>query len=434
MRLASQSCVLWLALAGTLSAQPQPPALQRTTSLSRQFVIYHSENAVRSKLARKAEDLKTEWMRVLQLKDEWRWPVVIQLVTLRPAGAPRLRSNLYEGDSNELKLQIDIYDPTVIQTPEFDLEIFRALFLEYAYRSAPPKAGRAIASTPSWLVEGLYEDVRVRKDGIVAGLYEKLVRDGPPPKLEAFLKERPDMMDATSRAIYRAKAMTLLHALLRLPGGPASLAAYLATLNESKARDADKLLEKFPVLAEKPTELSKMWALSLADASASNRAKPMSVEETQRRLAVIFEISSPKDPKKPDAGNWVGPQALPALARTDSGRFVAGQKAEDLLRLEVRAHPIVRPIVEEYRMIASELAKKPKKNVEKRIQKNMDLQAAIAKLTDSIDDYMNWFEASKLDTPSQKFDESFDVEEKSLVIRRNDAITRQLDETEHAGW
>lgn len=441
MRLASQSGALLLAWAGTLAAQtkepappPKVPALQRTVSTSGQFVIYHAESGVRSKLARKAEDLKTEWGRALEIKDEWRWPVILQMVTLRPAGAPRLRSNVYESDDNELKIQVDIYDPTAIQTVDFDMEIFRALFLEYAYRNTPPKAGKAIAATPPWLIEGVFEDMRVRKEGIVAGLYEKLVQDGPPPKLDAFLKEKPDMMDATSRAIYRAKAMTLLHALLQLPGGRAGLAAYMATLNEPNANDAGKLLAKFPGVTENPGELSKLWALALANASASNRAKPMGIAETQQRLAVIFEISAPKDPRKPEAGKWVGPQALPVLARTDSGRFVAGQKAEDLLRLEVRAHPMVRPIVEEYRMIASELAKKPKKNFDKRIQKNMDLQAAIAKLTDEIDDYLNWFEASKLETPSQKFDESFNVEEKSAVMRRNDAITNQLDEAEHNGW
>lgn len=436
MRLAC--CFLFSVFAGTLAAQtpaqPKTPPLQRSFSTSKQFVVYCPDNIVRSKLARRVEDLKGEWLRILQIKDEWRWPVIIQMVKVRPAGAPRMRSTLYESDSDELKLQVDIFDPTIIQTAEFEREIFKNLFLEYAYRTTPPKAGKAIATIPAWLVEGLYEDMRAREEGIVAGLYEKLVQDGPPPKLEAFLKERPDMMDATSRAVYRAKARALLQALLRFPNGPANLASYLSTLHEPNANEAGKLLLKFPVLAENPADLSKMWALCIADASASNRARPLSIAETQRQLALIFELTAPKDSKKPDAGNWVGAQALPALVRMDSGKFLAAQKAEDLMRLEMRAHPLIRPIVEEYRMIATELAKRPKKNLDKRIQKNVDLQIATTQLTDSIDDYLNWFEASKLETPSQKFEENFDVREKSHVMRRNDAITRQLDEIERNGW
>ncbi len=434
MRLAPWCCALLVAAAGGLSGQNSAPtqlgALRRSVSSSGQFVIYHSDNTVRSRVARKAEDLKTEWRRLLTVDDNWKWPVVIQLLTARPAGAPRLRTSFFEGDANEYKLQIDVFDPTVIQGGDFDQEIFKALFLEYAYREFPPKAGKAFVTPPAWLIEAMYEDVRVRDEGIVAGLYEKLVQDGPPPKLEAFLKEKPEMMDATSRAVYRAKAMTLLRALLRLPGGPASLAAWLASLHEGNPNDADRLLKHFPGLAEKPAELSKMWALCIADASASNRAKPLGLADTQKQLNLIFELVAPKDPKKPEAGNLVGPLALPALVRMDSGKFLAGQKAEDLLRLEVRAHPVMRPVVEEYRIIASELSRKPKKNFDKRLQKNLDLQNAIAQRMDEIDDYMNWFEATKLETSSQKFESTFDVREKSSVMRRNDAITRELDAAE----
>lgn len=437
MRFAPWCCALLVVAAGGLSAQtgapPKLAELKRSVSSSGQFVIYHSDNTVRSRVARKSEDLKTEWRRLLGMDDDWKWPIVVQLLTARPVGAPRLRTSFFEGDGNEFKLQVDVYDPTVIQSGDYDLEVFKALILEYAYREFPPKAGKAFQSAPAWLVEGMFEDVRVRNEGIVAGLYEKLVQDGPPPKLDAFFKEKPEMMDATSRAVYRAKAMTLLRALLRLPDGPKHLAAWMGTWHEGNSNDAGKLLKQFPGLADSPAELSKMWALCIADASASNRAKPLSIADTQKQLNLIFELSAPKDPKKPQDGTLVGPMALSTLVRMDSGKFLAGQKAEDLLRLEVRAHPVMRSIVEEYRAIVTELIRKPKKNVDKRMQKNVDLQNAVAQRMDEIDDYMNWFEATKLETSSRKFESTFDVREKSAVIRRHDAITREMDEAEQAG-
>ena len=46
--------------------------------------------------------------------------------------------------------------------------------------------------------------------------------------------------------------------------------------------DGAELLEKFPTLAANPVMLSKLWTLSLADASATNRVTALSVKETQR--------------------------------------------------------------------------------------------------------------------------------------------------------
>ncbi|HRJ73966.1 MAG TPA: hypothetical protein PLS03_17215 [Terrimicrobiaceae bacterium] len=425
---------LLLASAASMWAQTPPAPLKRTVSTSRQFVVYHPDNLVRYRLARAAEDAKREWLAAFRLEDEWKSPIVLQVVMVRPPGTPRIRTGLFESDGQELKVQIDVFDPSVLKSADFPIEIYRALFLEYAHRKVPPKAGKAFPQPPAWLVEGLYENVVARDEGIPAGLYEKLVTDGPPPKLEAFLKERPETMDATSRAVYRAKAMALLRAFLQMPDGPKHLAEYLAELHSANPQDAGKLREKFPALADQPANLSKMWALCLADASATNRAKPLSMDDTMKQLALIFEMSAPKDPKRPEGGLISGPEALQAAARTDAGRYIAGQKAEDLIRLEVRAHPVLRPIVEEYRIIATLLARSPKKNLEKRIRKNMELADALSKRTGEIADYMNWFEAVRLDTPSREFDDSYDVEERSAALRRTDAVSRTLDDIAARGW
>ena len=94
----------------------------------------------------------------------------------------------------------------------------------------------------------------------------------------------------------------------------------------------------------------------------------------------------------------------------------------------------MRPIVEEYRIIATQLTRSPKKNFEKRIRKNMQLADALGKRTGEISDYMNWFEAVQLDTPSREFEESYDVEERSAALRRTDAVSRTLDDIAARGW
>jgi len=413
---------------------PMAGPIPRSISSSKQFIIYYPDGRVRSRLARKAEDLKGEWLRQFQLEDDWKAPIIIQVVSTRLPDSPRWATNVYESDGGELKVQIDIYDPSLVKGAEFDIEVYRALALEYACRKAPPKAGKVVSQPPAWLLEGLYANALAREEGIPAGLFEMLVKSGPPPKLEVFLKLRPESLDPTSRAVYRAQAMALLRAFLGLPDGAAHLEQYLSSLPAIRSTDAGKLLEKFPELAAQPTNLSKMWTLSLANAAASDRNKPFSMVETQNQLALLLGISAPKDIKKPEAGIVTGPEALPLIARGQAGRFILQQKSEDLLRLELRAHPILRPIVEEYRLIASQLAEKPGKNSDKRIRKNQELQKAVVTRAEAITDFMNWFETSQLNTPSLQFEATTGRDGTAEVFQRTDAISRQLDDLESRGW
>jgi hypothetical protein len=431
--------LLWPALLGSLSAVAQtradPPApLQRSVSSSQQFVIYHSDRGLRSRLAQRAEDLKNRWLRRLRLSDDWKSPIIVQVLAIGRRNSPRIRTALYESDGGTAKIQIDVGDREALKGSDFDLEVYRALFLEFGYRNVPAKAGKALHQPPAWLVEGLYEDVIAREEGVDISVYERLLNAKDSPDLAAFLKERPEMLDATSHAIYRAKALGLLRALLSSPDGAKHLAEYCADLASLDSSDGAGLLKKFPSLRDNQVMLSKLWTLSLADASATNRITPLSVKETERRLTLILEITAPMNPAKPNSGTLNGPEALPAVAKSKTGRYVVRQKAEELLRLEIRAHPLIRPIVQEYRMIASELAAKPKKKLEVRIRKNLQLQQAVVKRADQMEDYLNWFEAAQLSTPSREFDSAVDAQSNALTFHRNDTVSRYLDDIEVRGW
>ena len=332
-----------------------------------------------------------------------------------------------------MKVQIDIYDPAVLQSADFDIEVYRALCWEYAYRSAPLKAGKSVSQPPAWLLEALYEEAASEDQGLPPALYDSLLERGSPPKLEAFLKERPFVLDATSRAILRAQAKALLRSLLAQPKGAASLTAYIRQLPTIDAQDVKPLLAAFPGLKADPSLLTKSWVLSMADISATDRMRPFNLSETRKQLDTILDLSAPADPKKPDQKPLKGALAMPEIARSESGRYVLQQKAEELLRLEVRAHPLLRPAIEEYRSIAGLLAAKPRKNVESRLVKVGELASAIYGRGQEVSDYLNWFEAARLDTPSGDFSEAVDHPSEMFVIR-SDAISRHLDAIEVRGW
>lgn len=417
-----------------IAAAPTPGPLERSVSASKQFVIYQSNGTVRGKVARRVEDVKTEWLRALRIADEWKSPIVVQLASLAPPGMPRMRTGVFLSDGAEMKVQIDVFDQSALRGGDFDREVYRALLLELMYRRKPPKEGKPFQQPPVWLLEAFVEDARARAgEGIAAGLYDKIIESGPPPKLDVFLKERPEMMDATTRAIYRARSMALLRAFLTMPEGSTGLAAWIMSLPESNPADAGKLVANFPSVAAEPASLSKQWALSLADASASDRMKALSMDETLRLLTLILDIGAPMDPKKPNENMVSGPMSLPVIARTKGGKFIMNQKAEELLRLQIRAHPLLRPIVEEYHLIATELAARPKKNLEKRLTQNAELQKALSERAGSIADYMNWFEAAKLETPSREFDVLLEMPSDPST-GRSDPITRHMNDLEARGW
>jgi len=432
-------CLMVAGFALVLSSQAQevptstPVPLQRSISTSQQFIVYYQDKTVRARIVRKLEDIKGHWLKRLSLRDDWKAPIIVRLQTLRPPNYPRISTGVYESDSGELKIQIDIYEPSVLQSADFDIEVYAALCLEFAYRNTPLKAGKAFTKAPAWLVEGLYEDSQSGEDGLPPGLYETVIQRGPSLKLESFLKERPAMMDATSRAIFRAQAMGLLRSLLSLPNGSVSLATYLSQLPSVSITDVAPLLAAFPALEGDSTRLSKLWVLSMANVSATGRINPLTVEETHKQLTAILDVAPLPDPKKPDEKVEKGPSALPAIARTDEGRYILKQKADDLLRLEVRAHPLMRPMVAEYRAIVSDLALRPKKNVKTRLVQNGELVAAIVGKSSEVADFMNWYEASQLQTPSGTFTEALQSP-LSDPPPRTDAMSRYLNDIEARGW
>ena len=107
------------------------------------------------------------------------------------------------------------------------------------------------------------------------------------------------------------------------------------------------------------------------------------------------------------------------------------QKSTEFLALEFRAHPLLKPVIEEYRKVTTLLASKPKKNVDKTIGENGKILDLLLQRTGRLGDYLNWFEATQLDTLSENFVEITSPPE---APKRTDPITLYLDAIEERGW
>ena len=150
-----------------------------------------------------------------------------------------------------------------------------------------------------------------------------------------------------------------------------------------------------------------------------------------RALKELLDVSAPLDPKKPELGKATGAAAFPAIARSEGGPYLMRQKSAEFMTLEFRAHPLLRPVIEEYRNITTQLASKPKKNLGKQIEENDKILDLLLQRSSQVDDYLNWFEATQLDTLSENF---LEVTSPPTAPKRTDPVSLHLDAIENRGW
>ena len=425
--------VLVFLLAGlpALPAKDSPRPI-KTESASGRFVVYAADPSRRMALARRAEEAGLEWSRRFPRDEEGSPPVIIQdlIGTARPRGGLPALTRIYEGDGGSQKVQVDLWEASVISSQTFEIEIFRALALQAICRNQRIRAGKAVGVPPAWLPEGLAEAMRVKENGAPDAVFATILRSEHPPRIEDFLKAKPELMDATSLAIYRTQALAMIQALEQLPEAGQGFARFLESLATNTA-GMKSLLAAYPSLENDPSRLSKIWILSLACGSTARHMQLLSLRETVRTLSAILDVASPTDPKKPNAPVIKGAAALPLVACGVGGPFVMRQKSAEFLTLEMRGHPLLKPIIEEYRNITTLLANKPKKDVAKRLEETGKIRGLLEQRSDRVSDYLNWFEATKLDSPSGEFP---NITSPLEAPARNDPITTHLDAIEQRGW
>ena len=175
--------------------------------------------------------------------------------------------------------------------------------------------------------------------------------------------------------------------------------------------------------------MGKRWTLEIAQNSLPQQFLSLSVAETDKELSNILAQAtpnrSPSQPAPPLA------DALMESARSRGGAFLMQQAAAQLLNLDFRAHPLLRPIVKEYYSIASTLARKPKTKLADKISDIEKLRAQLLVKMDKMTDYLNWYEATQMEATGTPLVDSLSTPD---IPKRTDPITLHLDSIEARGW
>jgi hypothetical protein len=396
-----------------------------SVSPSRQFVIYGADAAVRGTISELAEQTKTNLLALLSQRDEWRTAVVINLQP-QQANLPEIPSTDLRVSQTGfgVKLQLDLI---VGQNPDGSLierQVLRAILLEMIYRDEDElKPGTTLVEPPNWLVEGALALTPGRERVTLA---EALSNTDKGKSLEEFLSQRFGLLDSAGRMLYRAYSVALVQLLLDEGGGRRRLARYIANLSHGSNDPVADLKASFPQLRE---DLEKKWRSTVVQLREHQTYQLLTFAESERRLNELLQA------KISDRSRNRGQPEPANLSEVARQKVSLEEKAElnemsrSLLLFVPTAHPVLRPLAREYQQIAALLARGKRRGIAKRLSHLEGTRKELAARMSDIDDYMNWFEATQMESESGTFNDYLKAANKSQVSvpRRRDPLSVYLD-------
>jgi hypothetical protein len=396
-----------------------------STSPSRQFVIYGADAKLRGAISGLAEQTKTNLLSLLRQRDDWKTAVVINLQS-QQSNLPELSPTdlRFSQTGFGIKLQLDLTISKNIDVSLVERELLRAILLEMVYRNqAHITAGAMLVEPPDWLIDGA---LALSPDRDRGPLIEAIGNTEKPVSLEKFLRQRPGLFDSTGRTLYRAYAFVLVQMLLDLKNGGAQLAKYIDHLYDSSNDPFANLETRFPLLAD---DAERTWQMALNRLKSPQTFRLFTFAESERRLDELLgiRISEPKKPVKLVRLDELAQHKLSA-----SEKMSLDQLKRDLLVLVPQANPVLRPIGHEYQEIAALLARGKRRGVPKRLAHlELTRQQLAARMTE-IDDYMNWFEATQMNSGSGNFTSYLKAVDQSQLPaqRRRDPLSVYVDAVE----
>jgi hypothetical protein len=399
-------------------------AVERSVSPSRQFIIFGVDAVSRGAISELAEETKANLLALLGRPDRWNTAIVINLQFPQanvPEGPPAgLR---FSQTGAGLKLQLDLTIAAKIDRSPIERELLRAILLEMIYRNQANIApGTPYIEPPEWLIDGALAVTPGRNR---APLIEALAVAEKIVPLENFLRQGPRLseLDSPSRQLYRAYSLALLQLLGTGANGHARLTHYIDNLTCGSGDSLTDLKAQFPELGGDDTE--KIWESYIARVSAEQPQQLLTFAETERKLDELLGVEVPA---RSQSSKTVRFKDL-VEGKVSAGEIAALKRlSQDLLFLAARSNPVLRPIVQEYRQIASQLSVRKDSRVSARIVRLKAWHGEIVARMGEIDDYLNWFEATKLSAKSGAFAGYKAADETRMrELRRHDPLSVYLD-------
>jgi hypothetical protein len=370
----------------------------RSIAPSGQFIIYGADTAYRGAISTLAERTKASLLAVLKRRDAWKIPIVINLQE-RAANVPEISAAEFHFSQTEagLKLQVDLGVSPEFRPFTIECELARVILLEMIYRNRTGVIpGDAYVDPPNWLADGLLEASTLNPDR--ASLVSMLSVPLRVTSLQEFLEQRLGTLDSTSRQLYRAYSFVLVELLTESSDGRVRLSHYIDNLAFASNDPLADLQAAFPQICD----FEVAWKAKVGDIISSRNDELLTFSQTDAKLS---EILNTKFPSADGGGKSVILDGFSRTKPTSMQRIAIQKFGLELLLLAEHANPVLRPVIQDYQQIAGELALGKNHALGERLAELRTLRAKLSARMSDIDDYMNWFEAAKLQKRSGIFDE-----------------------------
>jgi hypothetical protein len=423
MRIARAAiCILTVFEGHVLEAAPS----QHSVSPSRQFVIYGADAAMRGAISNLAERTKADFLVLLQQRDNWRVPIVVNLQP-QQANLPEVppAGLRFSQTGFGLKLQLDLIIAKDLNASLIERELLRAILLEMIYRNQSHIAvGIAFVEPPDWLLDGVLTLAPGRDHGY---LVEALTEANKAGSLETFLRQRPQLLDSSGRILYRAYSFALVQMLVDGRGGPARLARYIGHLSDASNEPLANLKVYFPIIVG---DAEGSWQLTLSRLKDFQTSQLLTFAESERRLDELLrlKISQTNTPARAATLDEFAQRKI-----SPSEKMALSEMSRNLLVFIAQANPVLRPIGREYQQITALLVRGKRRGIAKRLWNLEATRKQLAARMNDIDDYMNWFEATQMKNGSGNFTDYLKAVDQSQLSesKRRDPLSVYVDAVEN---
>jgi hypothetical protein len=326
-------------------------ALVSTLSASRQFTACANDRLLPSALCVYADHVKREWLRCLDVADNWRDPIILFVRTREESQLDALPISMivFQTDTH-FRYQIQCFVPPRIDEAKLRATIIEALCSEWANRQQTTVRNQAytMSPTPVWLVQGMAASMQGRQETLLA-VAQRSVAAGRPPRAADLLEAKSLPVDPLERQLFQASAWMLMDSLRQLPEGARKLRDFLSELGaEKNANSAFWVVyhADFP----QGTALEKWWSLELIRHTWVSSAQDLTVEDTAGQLDAILVT------KLSSAGGHEGTLGETDVAIEKLAQYADAPWLKDVLKLKIdrlgalrsRAHPLYQPVLDKY--------------------------------------------------------------------------------------
>ena len=412
-------------------------ALATTVSASRQFAAYANNQLLPSALCVYAERVKREWLRRMDVADNWRDPIllVVRSRELAQTNAPAISMAVFQTEAH-LKYQIRCLVPPPLDEAELLVTVVEALSSEWANRERPMVRGRLYAAPvmPLWFVEGLAASIQGRFDSLLL-IARRSVAAGRPQQAVDVLDVKVLPVDMADQQLFQANAWILTESLLALPDGSRKLRSFLLELGTQKAASNafwTVYHQDFPQNAT----LEKWWDLEQARRTSVTVAQDLSAAVTARELNAILVTK---------LGPTNGRKGMPNETETTIDKlwqYADEPWLKDVLKLKIgqlgalrsQAHLFYQPVLDEYIDAVKWLVQRSTVRFRRTVKHAAVMQAAVDKQSRAVAAYLD--QAERVYAPEELskvfngYFQTFDQVQK-LEGERRSPISDYLDKFDH---